>query len=141
MIETNAPDDAVRGVRSTIRKFFDAMNRQDLEQMVEITAHDPHMVHIGTDVGEIWRGWEHLHADTIEQFDGLQRYEATIRRLAIHTSENGDTAWYSHLLDAEIDSASGTQVWKGARFTGVLEKRGGDWKLVQTHVSLPESHA
>jgi len=139
-VATRTPSHLVNEVSEVIRAFFDAMNRQDLKQMERITAHDPDSVHIGTDTGEIWRGWSHLHADTIEQFDRLDVYEATIRDLAVHVSAAGDVAWYSHLLDAEIRSSHGTQSWSGARFTGVSKKIDGHWQLTQTHVSLPESH-
>ncbi|HHP7239686.1 nuclear transport factor 2 family protein [Longibacter sp.] len=137
---TRTPSYLVKEVSDTIVAFFDAMNRQDLDQMERITAHDPDAVHIGTDTDEIWRGWSHLHADTIEQFESLDVYEATIRDLAVHVSPAGDVAWYSHLLDAEIRSSHGAQSWFGARFTGVLKKDEGQWLLAQTHVSLPESH-
>jgi len=140
-VATRTPSHLVNEVSAVIRAFFDAMNRQDLAQMERIIAHDPDSVHIGTDTGEIWRGWSLLHADTIEQFDRLDVYSAPIRDLAVHASADGDVAWYSHLLDAEIRSSHGTQSWSVARFTGVLKKIDGHWQLTQTHVSLPESHA
>lgn len=97
------------------------------------------MIHIGTDVGEIWKGRESLMSATEEQFQKLEYYKATIRDLTINLSRSGEYAWYYHLLDARIKSGGDEEIWQGARFTGVLEKRDGDWMLVQTHVSLPES--
>lgn len=62
-----------------------------------------------------------------------------IRDLTVHFGPSGKVAWYFHLLDAEIRSGGTTHTWEGARFTGVLEKRDGDWKMMQTHVSLPDA--
>lgn len=105
--------------------------------MERLVAHDAEMVHIGTDADEIWRGWDNLWAATIVQFEDLEAYDATLRDLTIRCS--GDVAWYFHLLDARITSRGTTTTWEGARFTGVFERREGQWKMVQTHVSLPEA--
>lgn len=126
-------------VRTTIEHFFQAMDTQDFELIEKTTAHDPEMVHTGTDIGEIWKGWDELRQDTIEQFKELEYYKANIKDLQIHLSPDRNVAWYFHLLDARIKSYGTEHQWQNARFTGVLEKRDGSWVLVQTHVSLPES--
>jgi len=126
-------------VEAAIHRFFQAMDMQDLERMADVVAHDAEMVHIGTDTGEVWRGWEELRAATVEQFEELQAYDADVQDLHIQISASGTVAWYAHRLDARIVSDGRVQTWTGARFTGVFERRGGQWKMVQTHVSLPES--
>lgn len=128
-------------VRSAIEQFFHAMDTQDFDLMTSLIAHDAEMIHIGTDTGEIWRGWDELREATEEQFETLDYYTASIRDLTIHLSDSGDVAWYAHLLDARIKSDGPEIVWKGARFTGVFERRDGRWKMVQSHVSIPESDA
>lgn len=107
--------------------------------MEALVAHDADMVHIGTDVGERWIGWDVLREATEEQFETLDTYEASIRDLRIHFARSGDVAWYAHLLDARIVSDGRETNWHGARFTGVFEQRDGRWVMMQTHVSLPES--
>lgn len=126
-------------IENTIQNFFRSMDTQNFELMEEVTAQKENMVHIGTDSDEIWRGWSELSEATHEQFENLEFYEANIRDLSIQLSGSGNVAWYSHLLDATIKSKENIQNWKGARFTGVLEKMDGSWQIVQTHVSLPES--
>lgn len=126
-------------IESTIRHFFRAMDHQDYDLMERVLARDNEMVHIGTDKEEIWKGWEELWDATEQQFSDLEHYKAKIRALNITVSNTKRVAWYSHLLDADIKSGKSRWKWEGARFTGVLEKRKGLWKLVQTHVSIPES--
>lgn len=124
-------------VRDAIETFFRAMDTQDLELMDSLLPREPSMVHIGTDAGEIWRGYDRLYRDTVEQFKRLESYKAGLRDLTVNFSASGKTAWYFHLLDARIVSGGEVTEWEGARFTGVLEKRGGSWKMMQTHVSVP----
>lgn len=126
-------------VKSKIEQFFHAMDTQDLELMQNLIPKSETTVHVGTDDGEIWKGWNVLNKATIEQFQNLEYYKANIRDLTINVSQSGDVAWYFHLLDAEIKSGDNLTRWKGARFTGVFEKENGNWVMAQTHVSIPES--
>lgn len=125
-------------IRTVIEQFFHAMDTQDYDLMDSLIPMESDMVHIGTGVGEIWKGRDELMQSTREQFENLQYYRAEIHDLSVNFSGSGNTAWYFHLLDAEIKSNDTITGWKNARFTGVLEKRDGSWKLMQTHVSIPE---
>ncbi len=131
--------DPIKEVKTTIEQFFHAMDTQNMELMEQLIPKKETMVHVGTDEDEIWKGWKVLHEATKKQFDGLEHYKADIRDLTVDFSKSGDVAWYFHLLDAEIKSRGNTTRWKGARFTGVLEKQNDRWVMVQTHVSIPES--
>lgn len=125
-------------IETLINRFFTALDKQDLETMVEITAHDPQMVHIGTESGEYWVGWDQLKRDTIEMFESLESYDAEISDMSVHTGPSGDAAWFAFMLDAEITSAGKTSRIKNGRFTGAAEMRNGSWLLAQTHLSIPE---
>lgn len=130
---------ATDSIETTINQFFHAMDTQNYELLKKLIAPQADMIHIGTDQDEIWKGWNQLEKATIEQFNNLEYYKANVYDLTIHISDSGNVAWYFHLLDAKIKSTGGEHIWKGARFTGVLERKENDWKLVQTHVSIPES--
>lgn len=113
------------------------MDTQDYELMESLMPVDDNMVHIGTDKGEIWKGWDVLMSATREQFENLEYYKAEISELTVNFSASGNTAWYFHFLDAEIKSNDNITNWEKARFTGVFEKQDGSWKMMQTHVSIP----
>ncbi len=130
---------AKKEVQATIHKFFNAMDSQDLQTMQELIPKTDSTVHIGTDAGEIWKGWKVLNDATKKQFEGLEYYKADIRDLEINVSDSGKVAWYFHKLDAEIKSRGTITRWEGARFTGVLQKINSRWVMAQTHVSIPES--
>ena len=58
-----------------------------------------------------------------------------IRDLRIVISKRGDTAWFSAIVDDEGEFDG--QPWgsKDIRWTGVLEKRSGNWRICQQHLS------
>jgi ketosteroid isomerase-like protein len=125
-------------VKAIIKQFFKAMDTQDLETIKKLIPKTNTTIHIGTDKGEIWKGWQMLSNATEEQFEELEYYKANIRDLTVNVSENDDIAWYHHKLDAKIKSCGNITRWKDARFTGVLQNIDGQWVMAQTHVSLPK---
>ncbi len=88
--------------------------------------------------------------DTIVGFDAFKRFgekawnnpafRAThfeIRELRIGMARCGTVAWYSCMLD-DFGEWNGRETgWVNARWTGVLEKRGGHWVITQMHFSFP----
>lgn len=59
-----------------------------------------------------------------------------IRDLKINISKTGQVAWFYCILD-DINSWKGQPAnWENTRWTGVLEKRAGQWKIVQQHFSF-----
>ena len=67
------------------------------------------------------------------------RYE--IRDLHINLSRSGDVAWYHARLDDYNEWKGQPANWEDVRWTGVLEKRGGQWVIVQMHFSGPTDRA
>jgi ketosteroid isomerase-like protein len=61
-----------------------------------------------------------------------------INDLKIVFSRSGDVAWFYGLLD-DINEWDGQPAnWEKIRWTGVLEKREGKWRVVQQHFSWPK---
>jgi ketosteroid isomerase-like protein len=58
-----------------------------------------------------------------------------IRNLRIVTSRTGDVAWFSAIVDDEGEFDGKPWGLKNVRWTGVLEKRSGSWKICQQHMS------
>jgi ketosteroid isomerase-like protein len=125
-------------VKTVINQFFHAMDTQNMDLMKNVIAHDEEMAHIGTESDERWDGWSVLEQATQEQFENLQSYDVSIRDQMIHLSESGTVAWFAHTQDATIISGGSTTEMTEARMTGVLEKRNHEWKITQTHLSIPE---
>jgi len=58
-----------------------------------------------------------------------------IRNLRIVISKTGEVAWFSAVVDDEGEFDGKPWGLKDVRWTGVLEKRGGSWKIRQQHMS------
>ena len=58
-----------------------------------------------------------------------------IRDLRIVMSRSGDAAWFSAVVDDEGEFDGKPWSAKDVRWTGVLERRGGEWRIVQQHMS------
>ena len=57
--------------------------------------------------------------------------------LRINFSKDGSVAWFFCILD-DINTWKGEPAsWEKVRWTGVLEKRDGKWRVVQQHFSWP----
>ncbi|PLX14415.1 MAG: hypothetical protein C0597_10070 [Marinilabiliales bacterium] len=56
----------------------------------------------------------------------------------INISQDGTVAWYYCMLN-DINDWEGQSVsWENTRWTGVLEKRNGKWRMVQMHFSISQ---
>ena len=86
---------------------------------------------------EVTRGWLQFAKNFNFWLD--PRFKATgldIRDLRIDFSPLGDAAWWSCILDDLYEWDGRPGAWKDTRWTGVLEKRGGKWRIVQMHFSF-----
>ena len=63
---------------------------------------------------------------------------SSIRDMRIDLSRSGDVAWYSAILDDFGEVGGKPYAWRNARWTGVLEKRGGKWVIAQMHFSFAQ---
>ena len=132
-------DAAEAGARGTLDDFWRAISTQDHGLLTRVVANDNSMIAFGTDAAERWIGSAtYLEAEKqmMQVFDvtKLNRVEETLR-----VNSGGDVAWFSTVFDLEIDVGGELSNFKGLRTTGVLEKRNGNWKLVQSHTSVPVS--
>ena len=112
---------------------------KDLDRLLQIFANDDDLL--------IWWVSSTSGADGIDDLEETARtvwmtpdFRATrfeFRDVRIRFSEDGKVAWFSCVLDD-------CGIWKGEehctldiRETGVLEKRGDQWTIVQSHASWP----
>ena len=126
-------------IQSVLEEFIRAWETKNMEKISKIWAHDDDMINFGTDAAERWVGWESLKEKYRQMFESFEKIDFTISNQSIKVSESGTVAWYSENMDGDF-VVKGEQVGvKGLRITGVLEKRNGNWVIVQRHVSLPEA--
>jgi ketosteroid isomerase-like protein len=128
--ETNAVAQAIDGTIAWAKT-------KDFDRLYDIIADDSAYLEIHPE-DQVVRG--------IAEFRSLERLWVSpdfrsirheIRDLRISFSRSGDVAWFFCMLD-DINEWKGQPAsWINTRWTGVLEKRDGRWRMVQMHFSNP----
>ncbi|UCH32573.1 MAG: nuclear transport factor 2 family protein [Candidatus Bathyarchaeota archaeon] len=80
-----------------------------------------------------WKQFERFLEGWLDPRNKATGFE--IRNLRIVISKRGDVAWFSAIVDDEGEFNGKPWDTKNIRWTGVLEKRDGIWKICQQHMS------
>jgi ketosteroid isomerase-like protein len=94
---------------------------------------------LGTDAAERFVGYEPVEASMRKQFESYEETKLTTRERVVKVHRSGEVAWCSELWDVQGKAQGQPYTLEGMRVTGVLEKRGGTWVVVQWHASVPVS--
>lgn len=122
-------------IEKAIRGTIEWAKDKDFNKLYSIIANDSNYIEVHPE-NRIVKG--------IDEFTQMERFWASsdfkhigyeISDLKIIISESGDVAWYYCMLD-DINEWKGKPAsWINTRWTGVLEKREGKWRVVQMHFS------
>ena len=124
------------GAELVIKKMWESFEKGDHKMFAETMAKDPEMISFGTDASERWEGWEALQKSVKEQFDAFDIKKVKRMKKNLKFSNSGEVAWFSEVVDWEFLIAGKEQVIEGVRYTGVMEKKDKQWKIVQFHSSV-----
>ena len=126
-------------VKSVVDQFEQVWETEDMALFSRIMAHDADMVNYGTDAAEHFVGWEVLKEAVEKMFPSLENTKITVKDQVIKVHPSGNVAWFSEVWDWDLVVEGKPVRSEGCRFTGVLEKRNGNWVFVQFHNSVPVS--
>ena len=126
-------------VKEIVDAFTKTLETEDMQMFEKIASHDEDMVNFGTDAAERWIGYTALKEAVQKQFDAFESTKMTVRDQVIKVHKSGEAAWFSEIADWNVIAMGDTIEIKDSRFTGVLEKRDGNWVIVQFHASVPVS--
>lgn len=123
-------------VRSTITNVMAWAIEKDFRLFYSTIANDSNFISV-TPYNRVKFGFNEVRKDSA--FWGSPHFKAIrheLRDLHINLSNSGDVAWFFCYLD-DINEWKGQPAnWENARWTGVLEKREGHWRMVQQHLSF-----
>jgi uncharacterized protein (TIGR02246 family) len=123
-------------VKDVLDKMEQAMTSEDMESFAAHVAHDSDMVNFGTDASERWVGWNALKSAVEQQFAAFKDFRMAVRDQVIKVGACGNVAWFSQVMDWNLEAGGEPVSLKSIRETGVLEKHDGKWLFVQMHFSL-----
>ncbi len=135
-VDCEAEEDAIETV---LENYIIANENQDLELIEEIWAPNDDIVLYGTDSDERLMGWDNIRAAVKEQFGFISNTYISASNQFIKVNCTGNTAWFAETLNYNYMYKGEAQTYEGLRFTGVVEKLDGKWKIVQAHLSVPAS--
>lgn len=124
---------------AVLDKLIKSQEEGDLATFSSCFAKDEQTVNIGTDLDEIWYGWNAFYDWMRSAITNKPDYSIASKDTRIHISKNKDIAWYSQLLDTCFETKGEPFRLEGFRHTGVLECRKNHWLIVQSHISVPDN--
>lgn len=114
---------------------------KDFDLLFRTMADDPDLFFFGPDSQGTVGGIEEFRKQSAIWRDPGSRYLShEIRELRIHLHPSGEVAWFSAILEDCGEYGGQKGCWKDTRWTGVLEKRGGRWVIMQMHFSFASDH-
>lgn len=134
------PDNAVekQKISEAIHSSIGWAKNKDINLLYSVIANDSSFleVHPGD---RVVRGFnEFRKAEDFWMNPDFKAVRYEIRDLKITISPSGDAAWWFCILD-DINEWKGQPAsWENTRWTGVLEKRKGNWVIVQQHFSFAQ---
>ena len=91
----------------------------------------------GTNSDEKLIGWDAIKGAMERQFNSFEDTYISSHDQIIKVDEMGRTAWFSEIVNYNYIYQGETMQFEGVRFTGVMQKFGDDWLIVQSHMSIP----
>lgn len=123
-------------VKKVLDKYRYANENQDINVIEEIWCPDETIVSIGTEKGERLIGFSQIESAVQRQFDTFKETFITPANQMVQISGDGKTAWFSQTMNYNFVLDGTAYSFKNLRYSGVLVKKEGKWKLVQTHMSI-----
>jgi ketosteroid isomerase-like protein len=129
----------IEAVEKAIHNVFGWAVKKDFHLFFHTIADDSDFVSV-TPYERVKFGFTDVRKDSA--FWGSPYFKAIrheIRDLKIHFSHTGGVAWF-YCVVSDFNEWKGKPAnWENVRWTGVLEKRNGKWRVVQQHFSYPKA--
>lgn len=130
-----AADPAVeKEVKGVLDAYAAAFEKKDVNAIMALISPDSAAVFIDSDAALPFSGLDKIKEIYTRDFSQME--SGTLTYNATSIGSKGDVAWFATGVNATvvIDKEKSTVP---AQWSGVLEKRGGKWLIVQSHFSFP----
>jgi ketosteroid isomerase-like protein len=129
-----ADTETEKEIIAVLEKFSETYSNHDINGLLSLIAPDPDVVVYGLEPDEKRIGLDGIKSQL--ERDWSQKEDAFFEFNKISVSAAGTVAWVA--IDAFIKvKADGQSLIIPSFITGVLEKRGDDWLIIQGHFSVP----
>ena len=127
-------------VEKVIRDSIGWALTKDLERLFSIVAQDDDFFIYHPDSKSTIVGFDAFQklGERVWMKEEFKAVDFAIENLRLKFAELGNVAWFSCMLDDHAEWNGQPIGWDDCRWTGTLEKRAGQWVIVQMHFSFPK---
>ena len=125
-------------VEKVIRDAIGWALTKDLDRLFSIMAQDDDFFIFHPDSKSTILGFEAFKklGEHVWMKEEFRATDFAVKDLRIKFTDLGNAAWYSCFLDDHAEWNGQPIGWDNCRWTGTLEKRNGQWVIVQMHFSF-----
>ncbi len=130
----------LKAVEEAIHNVFGWAVKKDFDLFFQTIADDSNFISV-TPYNRVKFGFNDVRKDS--SFWGSPHFKALrheVHDLKIQFSSSGDVAWFYCVVDDFNEWKGEPANWENVRWTGVLEKRNGKWRVVQQHFSFAKEN-
>ncbi|HPG34362.1 MAG: nuclear transport factor 2 family protein [Lentimicrobiaceae bacterium] len=124
-------------IKMMLQKYIIANEAHNLSLISELWANDSAVLSLGTDEHDVFKGFNAVEQKFAQQFERFEDTFISSRDIEIYVHPQCQTAWFSEFLQYNYTNGDKAIEYSNLRFTGFLEKRAGNWVMLQTHLSAP----
>lgn len=123
-------------VEKAIHNSIGWAKTKDINLLYSVIANDANYIEVDPE-NKVVKGFQDFKkAEAFWMNPDFKAIRYEIKELTINFSKSRDVAWFFCILD-DINEWKGQPAnWENTRWTGVLEKRDGNWIIVQMHFSM-----
>jgi len=129
----------VLAIDNLLENYIIANETQDFDLIESIWSSESDIILYGTDSHERLMGWSNIGKAVKSQFRQIEDTYISESDQYIKMNCTGNVAWFAETLNYNFMYNGEANKFEGLRFTGVVEKIDGEWKLVQAHLSVAAS--
>ena len=137
----NNPHDELTNIEKKIKASIEwAVHNKDTVMSYSSYVNNDELFFFQTDSRSTIRGFD-AFKDMTEKFfmrDDFKAIKVVIKDLRIHMSPSLKTGWWSCILDDYNEFQGKPANWENVRWSGVVEKIDGQWRIFQMHFSKAE---
>ena len=137
----NNPHHEIAEIEKTIKAHIGwAVNNKDKDTLLATVVENEELFFFQPDSKSTIDGINEF-LSLIDNFFMLEDFKAIrteIKNLRVQISPTLKTSWFSCILNDYNEFQGKPAVWENVRWTGVLEKIEGKWKIFQMHFSKAE---
>ncbi|MBU8893515.1 MAG: nuclear transport factor 2 family protein [Bacteroidales bacterium] len=125
-------------IEETIKNTIAWAKDKDTSLLYSIIANDSNYLEVHPSINVVKGISQFKQAERFWLDSRFKHITFEVWDMNINISQDADVAWFFCMLNDINDWDGQSASWENTRWTGVLEKRNGNWRMVQMHFSNPK---